>query len=137
MFRALIVTVLFTTISNFGLAQSEAWQRVAQTGELRWCADTSGGAPYVFPDDKNPKAIIGFEVELVNSLARRLGKTILFVSHDLSEALLLANRIALLKDGRMVSLATPEEFMQLDDPEVRAFASSLVPGRSLSDLGCH
>jgi len=72
-----------------------------------------------------------------HSLARRLGKTIVFVSHDLSEALVLANRIALLKDGRMVSLATPEEFMQLDDPEVRAFASSLVPGRSLPDLGCH
>jgi osmoprotectant transport system ATP-binding protein len=68
-----------------------------------------------------------------HSLARRLGKTIVFVSHDLSEALLLATRIALLKDGRMVSLATPPEFLQVDDPEVRAFASSLPPGRSLAD----
>ena len=71
------------------------------------------------------------------SLARRLGKTIAFVSHDLGEALLLATRIVLIKEGRMVCSAAPDEFMHLDDPEVRAFASSLVSGYGAPDLGCH
>ncbi|HKW57922.1 MAG TPA: ATP-binding cassette domain-containing protein [Candidatus Acidoferrum sp.] len=60
------------------------------------------------------------------SLARRLRKTIVFVTHDLREALLLASRIALLESGRLVALASPPEFLRLQHPEVRAFCSSLA-----------
>jgi len=65
-----------------------------------------------------------------SALARGLGKTIVFVTHDLREALLLASRIVLLESGRIVASATPQEFLLLDHPEVRAFNSSLsvVPG---------
>ena len=65
-----------------------------------------------------------------SALARRLGKTIVFVTHDLREALLLASRIVLLESGRIVASAAPQEFLRLDHPEVRAFASSLgtTPG---------
>ena len=59
------------------------------------------------------------------ALARRLGKTIVFVTHDLREALLLASRIILLEAGRIVASAAPREFLRLDHPEVRAFTSSL------------
>jgi osmoprotectant transport system ATP-binding protein len=67
-----------------------------------------------------------------SALARRLGKTIVFVTHDLREALLLASRIVLLEAGRIVASATPQEFLRLDHPEVRAFTSSLdvMPGAS-------
>ena len=58
-------------------------------------------------------------------LARRLGKTIVFVTHDLREALLLASRIVLLEKGRVVARAGPEEFLRLRHPEVLAFAASL------------
>lgn len=61
------------------------------------------------------------------SLAKRMQKTILFVTHDLREALLLGSRILLLDHGRIVADAPPHEFMKLDHPEVRAFASSLDP----------
>ncbi len=61
-----------------------------------------------------------------SALARRLGKTIVFVTHDIREALLLASRIALLESGRLVALATPQEFLHLDHPEVQAFTGSLV-----------
>jgi osmoprotectant transport system ATP-binding protein len=61
-----------------------------------------------------------------SALARRLGKTIVFVTHDLREALLLASRIVLLEAGRIVASATPQEFLRLDHPEVRAFTSSLA-----------
>jgi osmoprotectant transport system ATP-binding protein len=67
-----------------------------------------------------------------SALARRLGKTIVFVTHDLREALLLASRIVLLEAGRIVASASPQEFLHLDHPEVRAFTASLVltPGAS-------
>ena len=67
-----------------------------------------------------------------SALARRLGKTIVFVTHDLREALLLASRIVLLEAGRIVANAAPQEFLRLDHPEVRAFTSSLdvSPGAS-------
>ncbi len=60
------------------------------------------------------------------ALARRLGKTIVFVTHDLREALLLASRIVLLQAGRVVASASPQEFLRLDHPEVRAFTASLI-----------
>src|SRR6267143_1065772 len=61
-----------------------------------------------------------------SALARRLGKTIVFVTHDLREALLLASRIVLLQAGRIVASATPQEFLRVDHAEVRAFTSSLA-----------
>lgn len=60
------------------------------------------------------------------SLARRLEKTIIFVTHDLREALLLASEIVLLQSGRVVAHASPRKFIQLTHPEVRAFAASLA-----------
>src|SRR6266702_4719296 len=67
-----------------------------------------------------------------SALVRRLGKTIVFVTHDLREALFLASRIVLLEAGLIVASAAPEEFLHLNHPEVRAFTSSLAmtPGAS-------
>jgi len=59
------------------------------------------------------------------SLAQRLQKTIIFVTHDLREALLLGTRIVLLKSGRIVADATPQEFVKLEHPEAKAFVASL------------
>ncbi len=64
------------------------------------------------------------------NLEHRLGKTIVFVTHDLREALLLASRIILLESGRIVASGEPQEFLHIDHPEVKAFASCIddVPG---------
>lgn len=61
-------------------------------------------------------------------LARRLRKTIVFVTHDLREAALLASRIVLLANGEVVADAPPREFLSLPHQEVRAFAASLDSG---------
>ena len=61
-----------------------------------------------------------------SALARRLRKTIVFVTHDLREALLLASRIVLLEAGHIVASATPQDFLRLEHPEVRAFTASLA-----------
>jgi len=67
-----------------------------------------------------------------NSLSGRLNKTIVFVTHDIREALLLASRIALLHAGRLVALATPRDFLRLDHPEVHAFVESLSVSSGVS-----
>jgi osmoprotectant transport system ATP-binding protein len=60
------------------------------------------------------------------ALSQRLRKTIVFVTHDLREALLLATRIVLLQHGQVVCSANPREFLQLAHPEVQAFVASLA-----------
>jgi polar amino acid transport system substrate-binding protein len=40
---------------------------------LRWGADAEGGAPYVYPDPQHLERLIGFEVDLAEALAARLG----------------------------------------------------------------
>ena len=59
------------------------------------------------------------------ALVRRLGKTVVFVTHDVREALLLGARIALFAEGRAVFTGTPAEFLAADHPEARAFAAVL------------
>src|SRR5438046_6529168 len=44
----------------------------APAQELVWAADAEGGAPYTFPDPRDPAHIIGFEVDLANALAARM-----------------------------------------------------------------
>ena len=54
-------------------------------------------------------------------LEGRLGKAMVFVTHDVREGLLLGTRIGLMQAGRMVFLGTTEQFRQSAHPEVRAF----------------
>jgi len=54
-------------------------------------------------------------------LVRDLGKTAVFVTHDLLEAMLLGTRIALMDIGKIALLATPEEFQHSDLPLVKAY----------------
>src|SRR5829696_494518 len=49
---------------------------------LRWGADPSGGAPYVFTDPANPDRYIGYEKEMVDALAQAMGRRAEFVPSD-------------------------------------------------------
>jgi osmoprotectant transport system ATP-binding protein len=55
------------------------------------------------------------------ALQERLRKTVVFVTHDLREALLLGSRVALLEAGRLVAVYTKPEFMASDVPLVVAY----------------
>jgi glycine betaine/proline transport system ATP-binding protein len=60
--------------------------------------------------------------EEVVRLHREEGRTMVFITHDLQEALKLGDRIALMRDGRVVQLGTPEEIVGSPaDDYVRAF----------------
>lgn len=55
-------------------------------------------------------------------LQARLKKTMVFVTHDVREAFVLATRIGLVKDGKMVLLGPPSALLDSDDSEAHAFA---------------
>lgn len=49
--------------------------------------------------------------DLVKDLQERLGKTIVFVTHDMDEALKLANRIVIMSHGKVIQFDTPEAIL--------------------------
>ncbi|HKU24056.1 MAG TPA: ATP-binding cassette domain-containing protein [Candidatus Sulfotelmatobacter sp.] len=62
-------------------------------------------------------------------LQQRLHKTVVFVTHDLREALRLGSRIALMEAGKLVTVLSPQEFLKSTDTwaaaYVRAFGTGL------------
>ena len=54
-------------------------------------------------------------------LQRRLNKTVVFVTHDVTEALLLGNRIALMQSGNVAGVFSPREFLASTDEAVKPY----------------
>jgi osmoprotectant transport system ATP-binding protein len=59
------------------------------------------------------------------SLASRLGKTIVFVTHDLREALRLGTRIAMLENGRLVAVHPAKRFVSAPEPEIQRLVDAV------------
>ncbi|MFI5754292.1 glycine betaine/L-proline ABC transporter ATP-binding protein [Streptomyces sp. NPDC051569] len=73
--------------------------------------------------------------EEVIRLHREEGRTMVFITHDLTEALRLGDRIALMRDGAIVQLGTPEEIVgRPADAYVRDFVRD-VPREQVITLG--
>lgn len=47
--------------------------QVREDKKLRWGADTSGGAPFVFTSPSDPSQVVGFEVDMVTAICRHMG----------------------------------------------------------------
>lgn len=60
------------------------------------------------------------------SMVRDLGKTAVFVTHDLHEAKLLGSRIALMEKGRIAFLGTPDEFAGSNVPLAKAYLETIA-----------
>ena len=52
------------------------------------------------------------------ALHERLGLTTMMITHDMTEALLLADRVAVMRAGRLLALGKPQELSRSDDPYV-------------------
>lgn len=71
--------------------------------------------------------------EQLVELQQELGKTIVFITHDLNEAMFLGDRIAVMRDGRIVQVGTPNDI--LTDPAndyVAQFVQDVDRGRVLT-----
>ena len=64
-------------------------------------------------------------------LQQKMNKTIIFITHDLNEALKLGDRIAFLRDGELIQVGTPEEITKnpVDD-----YVSKFVSGVDMSNI---
>ena len=70
--------------------------------------------------------------ELLLALHQETGKTIVFITHDLDEALRLGHRIAILRDGAVVQQGTGEQIvLHPADDYIRSFVKDLNRGRVL------
>lgn len=69
----LLLTVICVCFAHAGLAQAQ---------DLRWGADSEGGAPFVFQDPKDPRRLIGFEYDLANALGAALNRPAVFVQNQ-------------------------------------------------------
>lgn len=54
-------------------APTSTVQTIRERGVLLWGSDSEGGAPYVFPDPKDPSKLIGFELDIAEAVAKKLG----------------------------------------------------------------
>ncbi|HVN18517.1 MAG TPA: ATP-binding cassette domain-containing protein [Dongiaceae bacterium] len=61
-------------------------------------------------------------------LQQRLHKTVVFVTHDLREALRLGSRIALMEAGKLVTVLAPQEFLKSSDPWASAYVQAFGDG---------
>ena len=61
-----------------------------------------------------------------STLVRDLGKTAVFVTHDLQEAMLLGARIILMEKGRILFADTPSAFRRSDIPLARAYLETVL-----------
>ncbi|KAA6462070.1 ATP-binding cassette domain-containing protein [Acidobacteria bacterium AB60] len=66
--------------------------------------------------------------DMLRALLDRLHKTVLLVTHDLDEALYLADRIVLLEQGRLVASQTPEEFLRSREPAIVSYIRAFHRG---------
>lgn len=88
-------------------------------------------APILLMDEPfsalDPLIRVHLQDELL-TLQRRLKRTILFVSHDLDEALKLGNRIVIMEGGRIIQTGTPEAIIRNPATDyVAAFVANMNP----------
>lgn len=72
----------------------------------------------------DPLTRAGLQKEF-STLIRRLGKTVIFVTHDVREALMLGTRIGLMRAGQLALVETPDGFLQSVDESARAYLETL------------
>jgi osmoprotectant transport system ATP-binding protein len=70
----------------------------------------------------DPIVRAGLQVELLGIL-RRLAKTVIFVTHDIDEAIRMGDLIAIMKDGKLVQYASPERILSVP---LNAFVADFV-----------
>lgn len=61
------------------------------------------------------------------SIQTRLRKSVLLVTHDMGEAMMLGDRIGVMDEGRLIWFGPPRRIAECDDPRVRRFVDAATP----------
>ncbi|CDZ80539.1 putative ABC transporter ATP-binding protein [Candidatus Rubidus massiliensis] len=64
--------------------------------------------------------------QLINTIQERLKATSIVVTHDIRSALEVADRLAFHNDGKIEVIASPSEFLTLQNPHVKAFFDNAI-----------
>jgi phospholipid/cholesterol/gamma-HCH transport system ATP-binding protein len=120
-------------LERVGLSETSASKPSALSGGMRkrvGIARAIALEPKLLLYDEPTSGLDPITSDVINRLIRKLqqtlGMTSLVVTHDLSSAYFVGDRIALLWEGRVRAIGTPEEIRASNDPVVRQF----VEGRS-------
>ena len=140
--RGLLLILAACMLLACGNSADPAGQTLAgikQRGEITWGADIQGGEPFVYEDPQNPSQLIGFEVDIMNGIARRLGVKARMVQYTWSNLVPSLERgdFDVVMNG-LESTAERRERILLSDPYY-VYAETLTvragePYRSLFDL---
>ncbi|MBD88794.1 MAG: hypothetical protein CL940_00460 [Deltaproteobacteria bacterium] len=79
--------------------------------------------------------MIEFVDNLVDQTRERYGITSVIISHDMTSTMRLADRVAMLHEGKILSYGTPEEVMGLDHEMIRVFFEDARTERGLQTGG--
>lgn len=85
---------------------------IAMDPEILCCDEPSAGL--------DPVVAVGID-NLILKLKRAFKMTTIVVTHELASVFLIADRIAMLHQGRIIALGTPQELRESDDPVVQQF----------------
>src|SRR5579862_7135665 len=97
-----------TVISD---AASDTLSKIKQDGILKWGADPSGGAPFVYTDPDDPNKVIGFEIDIMDKFAAHMGVKHELVRADWDGLLddMIAKRTDLVMNGVEINAARQEK----------------------------
>ncbi len=90
-----LLQVLFSAVFLFisdAFAYQNTLEKIKSSGVITWGFDAEGCAPYVFYDPAHPSKLIGFEVEIVEAIARELGVKVRYFQNAWDSILLSLQR---------------------------------------------
>ena len=68
----LVLVVLLVACRGEPTRDGNTLATIRARGEITWGADVQGGEPYTYEDPTDPSHVIGFEVDIMDAIARRL-----------------------------------------------------------------
>lgn len=141
-FVLVAMALVLCTCGNSADPAGKTLAGIKQRGEITWGADIQGGEPFVYENPENPSQLIGFEVEIMDEIAKRLGVKAKFVQYTWSNLVPSLERgdFDVVMNG-LESTAERRERILLSDPYY-VYAETLTvradePYRSLFDLVGH
>lgn len=87
MVTVIALAIAFASAAGCGRSEPDrdgTLAAIRARGEITWGADVQGGEPFVYEDPANPSHLIGFEVEIMEAIARRLGVRARMVQYNWS-----------------------------------------------------